>query len=87
MDEIHTLKSYILKLLMDHIRTFDKRSEYITFSLDSSHRYIVTLDASVFHPDLSYIVLQVYNFEELDQLNQYYLKIRHDFRWKSQNLH
>ena len=86
LDEITTLKSYILKQLMDHQRIFSNRGEYFTFSLDSNHRYVVILDASVFHPDLSYIVIQVYNFEEMDQLNQHYLKISHDFKWKSHKI-
>ena len=86
LDEINSMKSYILKLLMDHKRFFGKKCEYCTFSLDAGHRFIVVLDASIFHPDLSYIVIQVYNFEELDQLNRHYTKISHDFRWKSHQI-
>ncbi|UYP45411.1 hypothetical protein NEF87_001696 [Candidatus Lokiarchaeum ossiferum] len=86
LDEINSLKSYILKLLMDHKRIFGEKGDYFTFSLDDGHRFIVILDASIFHPDLSYIVIQVYNFEELDQLNRHYAKISHDFRWKSHQI-
>ncbi len=84
--EIDELRSGIGKTLVNFSSNFPHKSDYFVFSVKENSQLVVIFDVSVLHSSLSYIVMECANFDELNEINKYFLRIKNEFRWQSHKI-